>query len=304
MNDKSYITTIGNTPHIRLSRLFPDHEVYLKLEKQNPGGSIKDRVAFAMIEDAEQKGVLQEGGVIIEPTSGNTGIGLAWIGRLKGYRVILTMPESMSVERVQLMKTYGAEILLTPADQGMKGAIAAADRLKEETPGSFIPQQFQNQANVEVHKKTTALEIIREFPEGFDYFISCVGTGGNITGIGEVLKDHFPSIKVLAVEPAASAVISGQQPGSHKIQGIGAGFIPTILNTSLLDGTIPVTDEEAFRAAGELVKQESILGGISTGAAIAATMKKCKELPKGTRILTINYDTGERYLSVKGLFQG
>lgn len=302
MKVKSIIEVIGNTPHVRLNKLFPNHEVYIKLEKQNPGGSIKDRIALAMIEDAEKSGALKPGGTIIEPTSGNTGVGLAWVGTVKGYKVILTMPESMSVERRRLMKAYGAELVLTPRELGMKGAIAKAEELNKEIQNSFVPQQFKNSANPKIHAQTTAKEIVEDFPEGIDMLITGVGTGGHITGVGEVLKEKFPAVKVFAVEPTDSSVISGGNPGPHSIQGIGAGFIPDTLNTKLLDGSIQITKDEAFEYAKRLAKEEGILAGISTGASLAAVAKKIQELPKGAVVLTFNYDTGERYFSVEGLF--
>ena len=293
---------IGNTPHIKLGKMFPDHAVYIKLEKQNPGGSIKDRIVLAMVEDAEARGVLRPGGTIIEPTSGNTGVGLAWIGAVKGYRVILTMPESMSIERRKLMAAYGAELVLTPRELGMKGAIARAEELNREITNSWVPQQFKNPSNPEAHQRITAQEIIRDFPDGIDLFITGVGTGGHITGIGRALKEKFPSVKIFAVEPVESAVISGGAPGAHALQGLGAGFIPDTLDTKLLDGTVQISKAEAFEYTQKLAKEEGILAGISTGAALAAVAKKTAALPKNTRILTMNYDTGERYLSIDGLF--
>lgn len=302
MKANSILEVIGNTPHVRIKKLFPDYKVYIKLEKQNPGGSIKDRIALAMIEDAEKKGLLKAGGTIIEPTSGNTGVGLAWVGKVKGYKVMLTMPESMSIERRRLMSAYGAELVLTPREQGMKGAIAKAEELNKKIQNSFVPQQFKNPANPKIHAKTTAKEIIDDFPEGIDALISGVGTGGHITGVGEMLKEKFPTIKVFAVEPTDSPVISGGKPGPHPLQGIGAGFIPDTLNVKLLDGTIQISKDEAFEYTKRLAFEEGILGGISTGASLAAVAKKIKELPKGATILTFNYDTGERYFSVEGLF--
>jgi len=298
----SVLEAIGNTPHIRLGRLFPNHEVYIKLEKQNPGGSIKDRIVLAMIEDAEAQGLLKPGGTIIEPTSGNTGVGLAWVGAVKGYRVLITMPESMSIERRRIMSAYGAELVLTPRELGMKGAIARAEELNNEIKGSWLPQQFKNPSNPEIHRKTTAQEIINDFPEGLDLFITGVGTGGHISGVGEVLKAKFPSVKVYAVEPSDSPVISGGKPGAHAIQGIGAGFIPDTLETQVLDGTIQISKAEAFEYSQKLAKQEGILAGISTGASLAAVAKQIEELPQKAKILTINYDTGERYFSVEGLY--
>ena len=287
---------------MRLKKIFPDHEVYIKLEKQNPGGSIKDRIALSMIEDAEKRGILKPGGTIIEPTSGNTGVGLAWVGTVKGYKVILVMPESMSIERRRLAAAYGAELVLTPREKGMKGAIEKAEELQKNTPNSFVPQQFKNQANPKIHAQTTAKEILNDFPQGIDVFITGVGTGGHITGVGEVLKEKFPSVKVYAVEPTDSPVISGGKPGPHAIQGIGAGFIPETLDTKILDGSIQITKDESFKYAKRLAKEEGILGGISTGASLAAIAKKIKDLPNNSVILTFNYDTGERYFSVEGLF--
>ncbi|TWP23442.1 cysteine synthase A [Apibacter muscae] len=302
MKVNSILDVIGNTPHVRLKNLFPNHEVYIKLEKQNPGGSIKDRIALAMIEDAEQKGLLKSGGTIIEPTSGNTGVGLSYVGKVKGYKVIIVMPESMSVERRRLMVAYGAELVLTPREKGMKGAIEKADELQKETPNSIVLQQFKNKANPEIHATKTAQEIVADFPEGIDALITGVGTGGHITGVGKVLKEKFSSTKVFAVEPTDSPVISGGSPGPHAIQGIGAGFIPDTLNVDILDGSIQISKEEAFEYAKKLANTEGILGGISTGASIAAVAKKIQELPEGSTVLTFNYDTGERYFSVEGLF--
>lgn len=304
MKINSILEAIGNTPHVRLPNIFPDHEVYIKLEKQNPGGSIKDRIALAMIEDAEKRGVLKPGGTIIEPTSGNTGVGLAWVGTVKGYKVILVMPESMSIERRRLAAAYGAELVLTPREKGMKGAIEKAEELQKNTPNSFVPQQFKNQANPKIHAQTTAKEIVQDFPDGIDVLITGVGTGGHITGVGEVLKQKFPTVKIFAVEPTESPVIAGGNPGPHAIQGIGAGFIPETLDTKILDGSIQITKDEAFNYAKLLAKKEGILGGISTGASLAAVAKKIQELnlPSNAKILTFNYDTGERYFSVEGLF--
>ncbi|WP_121354876.1 cysteine synthase A [Flavisolibacter nicotianae] len=305
MKANSILDTIGNTPHVRLNKLFPsDYEVWIKLERNNPGASIKDRIALAMIEDAEKKGILTPESVIIEPTSGNTGIGLALVAAVKGYKLILVMPESMSVERRRLMSIYGAEFVLTPREKGMKGAIEKAQELAAETPNAWIPQQFDNPSNTESHRKTTAREIINDFKEsGLDYVITGVGTGGHITAIAEVVKDAIPGLKVLAVEPELSPVLSGGAPSPHPLQGLGAGFIPTILNTDVLDGVITVGKDEAFQFAQRIAKEEGILVGISTGAALAAVAKKLPELPAGSKILTYNYDTGERYLSIEGLFQ-
>jgi len=303
MKVNSILQTIGNTPHVRINNLYGDESnVWIKLEKTNPGSSIKDRIALAMIEDAEQKGLLKKESVIIEPTSGNTGIGLALVAAVKGYKIILVMPESMSIERRRLMALYGAEFVLTPREKGMKGAIEKAKELGESTPNSWIPQQFDNPANSEIHRKTTAQEILNDFPEGLDYLITGVGTGGHITGVAEVLKAKFPNLKVFAVEPELSPVLSGGAPGPHPLQGIGAGFVPSILNTAILDGIIQVSKDEAFDYAQRAAKEEGILVGISTGASLAAVAKKLAEVPKGSRVLTFNYDTGERYLSIEGLF--
>jgi len=303
MRLNNIIESIGNTPHIRLNRLYgAGSEVWMKLERNNPGGSIKDRIALSMIEDAEDKGLLKKDSVIIEPTSGNTGIGLAMVSAVKGYKLILVMPESMSRERRQLMASYGAKFELTPREGGMKATIERAHQLLKEVPNSWMPNQFENPANPAVHAKFTAEEILRDFPEGFDLMITGVGTGGHITGCAEVLKAKSSKLKVFAVEPAASPVISGGQPGPHPIQGIGAGFIPKILNTSILDGTIQVTKEEAFEYARRCAREEGIMVGISSGASLAAVAKKITELPAKKRVLTFCYDTGERYLSVEDLF--
>jgi len=303
MKATNILQTIGNTPHVRLNRLFGDsHEVWIKLEKANPGGSIKDRIALAMIEDAEQKGLLNQGSVIIEPTSGNTGIGLALVAAVKGYQLILVMPESMSIERRKLMSVYGAEFVLTPREKGMKGAIEKANELAAETPNSWVPQQFNNESNTEIHRKTTATEVLADFSDGLDYVITGVGTGGHITALAEVLKKTLPNLKVLAVEPELSPVISGGAPGPHPLQGLGAGFIPAILNVPVLDGTILVGKDEAYEYAKRIAMEEGIFVGISTGAALAAVAKKLPEIPVGSKILTVNYDTGERYLSIEGLY--
>jgi cysteine synthase A len=303
MKAANILQTIGNTPHVRLNRLFPSRvEVWAKLERANPGGSIKDRIALAMIEDAEARGILTRESVIIEPTSGNTGIGLAMVAAVKGYPLTLVMPESMSIERRRLMAAYGAKLELTPRAQGMKGAIARAQELLAQTPHAWMPQQFENPANVEVHKRTTAREILQDFPEGLDYLITGVGTGGHITGVAEVLKDRFPHLKVFAVEPVKSPVLSGGQPGPHPIQGIGAGFVPKILRTEVLDGIIQIPEEEAFDFARRAAKEEGIFLGISSGASLAAVQRKLAEIPDGSRVLTFNYDTGERYLSIETLF--
>ena len=303
MKANNILETIGNTPHVRVNRLYPqDYEVWVKLERANPGGSIKDRIGLAMIEDAEKRGVLKTGTVIIEPTSGNTGIGLAMVAAVKGYKLILTMPESMSIERRRLLAAYGAELVLTPREKGMKGAIARAQELAAENPNSWIPQQFENGSNPDIHARTTALEILNDFPEGLDALITGVGTGGHITGAARVLKQHFPNLKVFAVEPVASPVISGGSPSPHPIQGIGAGFIPKNLDMTLLDGVIQISKDEAFAYARRAVTEEGIFCGISSGASLAAVAKKLPELASGARVLTFNYDTGERYLSVEGLF--
>ena len=298
MKANNILETIGNTPHIKINRLFgKSHQVWIKLERTNPGNSIKDRIALAMIEDAEKKGILTPESIIIEPTSGNTGIGLALVAAVKGYKLILVMPESMSVERRKLMSAYGAEFVLTPREKGMKGAIARATELAEELPNSWIPQQFNNQANVEIHKSTTAQEILADFPDGLDYIITGVGTGGHITGVAEILKAKFPKLKVFAVEPELSPVLSGGNPGPHPIQGIGAGFVPQIFRPDLIDGVIQVSKENAFEYARQLALQEGIFGGISTGASLAAVAQKLPDIPTGAKVLTFNYDTGERYLS-------
>ncbi len=303
MKVNNILETIGNTPHVRINRLFPSRvEVYMKLERANPGGSIKDRIGLAMIEDAEKRGVLKKDSVIIEPTSGNTGIGLAMASAVKGYKLILVMPESMSIERRRLMAAYGATFELTPRAQGMKGAIARAQELVAQNPNAWMPQQFENESNIEIHKRTTAQEILKDFPEGLDYLITGVGTGGHITACAEVLKQHWPKLKVLAVEPAKSPVISGGQPGPHPIQGIGAGFIPKNLHKDALDGTIQVTEEEAFDFTRRSAREEGIFVGISSGAALAAVAKKLPEVADNSRVLCFCYDTGERYLSIESLF--
>ncbi|HYV48456.1 MAG TPA: cysteine synthase A [Myxococcaceae bacterium] len=302
MRAQSVLETIGNTPHVRVRRLFGEAEVWIKLERANPGGSIKDRIALAMIEDAEGKGVLKPGNTIIEPTSGNTGVGLAMVAAVKGYPIILVMPESMSVERRRLMAAFGARFELTPRAEGMKGSIARAQQLQKEIPGSWIPQQFDNPANVAVHTRTTAQEILRDFPEGIDALITGVGTGGHITGCGEMLKKQWPKLKVFAVEPAKSPVISGGAHQAHPIQGIGAGFIPGNLHKEVLDGVVLVDEKDAFEYARRAAKEEGLFVGISSGAALAAVAQKLPELPKGSRVLTFCYDTGERYLSIENLF--
>lgn len=303
MKAANILQTIGNTPHVRINRLFGDkHNVYIKLERTNPGSSIKDRIALAMIEDAEAKGLLNKNSVIIEPTSGNTGIGLALVAAVKGYKIILVMPESMSIERRRLMSLYGAEFVLTPREKGMKGAIEKANELAAVTPDAWVPQQFDNAANVAIHRATSAVEILNDFPEGIDYLITGVGTGGHITGVAEVLKEKFPNTKVFAVEPELSPVLSGGAPSPHPLQGIGAGFVPSILNTKILDGIIQVSKDDAFTYAQRLAKEEGILAGVSTGASLAAVAKQLANIPEGATILTYNYDTGERYLSIEGLY--
>ncbi len=297
------LDTIGGTPHVRLNRLFdPRVVVWAKQERSNPGGSIKDRIALAMVEDAERRGVIAPGSVIIEPTSGNTGIGLALVCAVKGYRLVLCMPESFSVERRKLMKAYGAELELTPRELGMKGAIARADELHAQTPGSWIPMQFDNPANVEVHRRATASEIARDFPDGLDYIITGVGTGGHITGCAEALKPLWPELKVFAVEPTLSPVLSGGTHSPHPIQGIGAGFVPGVLRRDLLDGIIQVTPEAAAEYARRCAREEGVLVGVSSGAALAAVAQKIPDMEDGARVLTFTYDTGERYLSIEGLF--
>lgn len=300
MNAHTVLQTIGNTPHVRLQRLFtPLHEVWIKLERNNPGGSIKDRIALAMVEEAERQGLLDSNSIIIEPTSGNTGVGLAMVAAVKGYRLILVMPESMSIERRKIMALYGAEIVLTPREQGMKGAIERAADLLHTTPNAWMPQQFGNPANTEAHRTTTAREILADFPEGIDYLITGVGTGGHISGVGEILRQSFPTMKVFAVEPALSPVLSGGSPAPHPLQGIGAGFIPSLLNTALLDGIVQVDAAASIHYAQRIAKEEGILVGLSTGASLAAIAQKLPDIPVGSRILTFNYDTGERYLSLE-----
>jgi len=301
MKAHSILDTIGHTPHVRIQRLFDTGaHVWIKSERSNPGGSIKDRIALAMVEAAEQSGALKPGGTIVEPTSGNTGIGLAMVAAVKGYKLVLVMPDSMSVERRRLMLAYGASFDLTPRAEGMKGAIARAQALVASTPGAWMPQQFENPANIEVHVRTTAQEILADFPEGIDALITGVGTGGHLTGVARVLKARFPQMKVFAVEPAASPVISGGAPAPHPIQGIGAGFIPKNLDTGLLDGVIQVDAEAAREYARRSAREEGMLVGISSGATLAAIAQKLPELPAGATVLGFNYDTGERYLSVEG----
>ncbi|MBE2253696.1 MAG: cysteine synthase A [Myxococcus sp.] len=301
MRASSILQTIGNTPHVRVNRLFgADHEVWIKLERANPGASIKDRIALSMVEDAEKKGLLKADSVIIEPTSGNTGIGLAMVCAVKGYKLVLVMPESMSLERRRVMAAYGATFDLTPREKGMKGAIARAQELVASTPNAWMPQQFENEANLEAHRRTTAQEVLADFPEGLDAIVTGVGTGGHITALCEVLKPKFPTLKVFAVEPAKSPVISGGAPGPHPIQGIGAGFIPKNLKPDLLDGVIQVEHTDAYEFARRAAREEGLFVGVSSGASLAAVKLKLVDLPKGSRVLTFCYDTGERYLSVDG----
>ena len=300
---QTILNTIGNTPHVRINRLFGvTHNVWMKLERANPGASIKDRIALAMIEDAERSGRLTKDSVIIEPTSGNTGIGLAMVAAVKGYKLILVMPESMSIERRRIMAAYGATFDLTPREKGMRGAIERAGELVASTPGAWMPQQFDNAANIRIHAETTALEILHDFPDGIDYLITGVGTGGHITGVSETLKQHFPKLQTFAVEPVKSPVIGGGMPGPHKVQGIGAGFIPNNLHTDTLDGVIAITEEEAFTYAQRAARDEGIFIGVSSGASLAAVAQKLADIPAGATVLTFCYDTGERYLSIDGLF--
>lgn len=303
MRASDILHTIGNTPHVRINRLFgSSHEVWMKLERANPGASIKDRIALAMIEDAERSGLLNKDSVIIEPTSGNTGIGLAMVAAVKGYKLVLVMPESMSIERRRIMAAYGATFDLTPREKGMKGAIDRAGELVATTPGAWMPQQFDNVANIRAHAETTAAEILRDFPEGIDYLITGVGTGGHITGVSEAMKQKFPALKTFAVEPVKSAVIGGGAPGPHKVQGLAAGFIPTNLHMDTLDGTIAITEEDAYSYTRRAAREEGIFVGISSGASLAAVAQKLPDIKAGARILTFCYDTGERYLSIDGLF--
>ena len=304
MKLNNVLEAIGNTPTVRINKIFNQNvEVWMKLERQNPGGSIKDRIAFAMIEKAEREGKITKDTLIVEPTSGNTGVGLAMVCAVKGYKLVLVMPESMSVERRKLMSSYGAQFVLTPREQGTSGAVKKALEMAEKLENVWIPQQFENEANPEIHQKTTAQELLNDFPEGFDYMITGVGTGGHITGVSEVLKQKFPNLKSFAVEPKDSPVISGGNPGPHPLQGIGAGFIPKVLKTDILDGTIQVEKEEAYEFTRRLAREEGILSGISTGASLAAINRKLSEIPEGSKILTFNYDTGERYWSTEGLFE-
>ena len=300
MKFENVLQSIGNTPHIRVNRLFGAAQVWIKSERANPGGSIKDRIALSMVEDAERSGALKPGGTIVEPTSGNTGIGLAMVAAVKGYKLVLVMPDSMSVERRRLMLAYGATFELTPREKGMKGSIARAQELVAATRGAWMPQQFENAANIEVHVRTTAQEIAADFPQGLDALITGVGTGGHITGCAQVLKAKWPKLKVFAVEPSASPVISGGQPAPHPIQGIGAGFVPKNLHTQLLDGVIQVEAEAAREMARRCAREEGILVGISSGATLAAIAQKLPDLTQGATVLGFNYDTGERYLSIEG----
>ncbi len=303
MKYNNILETIGNTPHLRLNNLFPGSEnIWVKLERSNPGGSIKDRIALAMVNDAEDQGLLKSGSTIIEPTSGNTGIGLAMVAAVKGYDIILVMPESMSVERRNILKAYGARIELTPREGGMKGSMEKASELAAEIPGAWIPSQFDNPANPSIHEVTTALEILEDFPDGLDYMVTGVGTGGHISGVAKILKQKMPSIRVVAVEPAESPVISGGEPGPHGIMGIGAGFIPANLDTSLLDEVIQVEKAAAFDYARRAAREEGLFVGISTGASLAAVGQMLKKAGHSSSVLTFNYDTGERYLSVNDLF--
>ena len=303
MRFDNILETIGDTPHIRINRLFdPRVEVWVKAERANPGGSIKDRIGLSMIETAERRGVLGPDSLIVEPTSGNTGVGLAIVAAVKGYRLLLVMPESMSIERRQLFAVYGADLELTPRELGMNGAIDRAAAIVADTPGAWMPQQFENEANVEVHRRQTAAEILRDFPAGIDFLITGVGTGGHISGVSEVLKERFPQLRTYAVEPEKSPVISGGAPGPHRLQGIGAGFVPRNLHLDTIDGAIQVSEEDAFAFAVRVAREEGIFVGPSSGAALAAVAKKLPEIPDGSVVLTFAYDTGERYFSVEGLF--
>lgn len=303
MKFNNILDSIGNTPHIRINKLFEKKvNVWIKLEKANPGGSIKDRIALAMIENAEKSGELKPGYTIIEPTSGNTGIGLSMVAAVKGYKLLIVMPESFSIERRKVMAAYGAEFVLTPRELGMKGAIQKASELAQGTPNSWIPQQFSNPANPEIHRNTTAQEILNDFPEGIDYLITGIGTGGHITGVSEILKNKFPAIKIFGVEPELSPVLNGGNPGPHQIQGIGAGFIPSILNVPIIDQVIKISTEEAFAFTRNIAKTEGIFVGISTGASLAAINKVLDTIPENSTILTFNYDSGDKYLSIENLF--
>ncbi|MHC5354125.1 cysteine synthase A [Myroides sp. LJL115] len=297
------LQAIGNTPHVKINKLFnPDINVWIKLEKQNPGGSLKDRIALAMLMQAQEQGLINKDTTIIEPTSGNTGVGLAMACAVLGYKLILVMPESMSIERRKLMAAYGAKFVLTPKELGTAGSVARANELSLETPNSWVPQQFNNPANPEIHRQTTAQEILRDFPEGIDYLVTGVGTGGHITGVAEVLKKEFPNLKVYAVEPSNSPVLSGGKPGPHSLQGIGAGFVPKILNPSIFDGILTVDKEKAYQYTNAIASKEGILAGVSTGSSLAAIEQLLPQIPKGSTVLTFNYDTGERYWSVDELF--
>lgn len=303
MKINTILDGIGNTPTVLINKIFNgETKVWMKLERNNPAGSIKDRIALSMIEDAEERGLLKPGSLIVEPTSGNTGVGLAMVAAVKNYPLVLVMPDSMTVERRNLMAAYGADLVLTPRELGMNGAIQKAEEILAREDDAWMPSQFDNESNVEIHRKTTAQEIIADFPEGIDYLITGVGTGGHISGVAEVLKKVYPSLKVYAVEPEDSPVISGGTPGPHPLQGIGAGFIPKNLNTEILDGVIQVSKDEAFTQVKRLAQEEGILSGISTGASVAAVAKKMDEIPEGSIVVTFNYDTGERYLSVDNLF--
>jgi cysteine synthase A len=306
MRHTNILSTIGNTPHVLLSKLYadiaPKAEVWVKLERANPGASIKDRIALAMVEDAEQRGLLKKGSVIVEPTSGNTGIGLAMVAAVKGYRCILTMPDSMSVERRRVMTAFGAELVLTPRAEGVRATIAKAHEIVAETPGAWMPNQFENPANIDIHVRTTAQEIINDFPEGIDSLITGVGTGGHITGVSETLKKQWPKLQTFAVEPTKSSVIAGGTHSPHKIQGIATGFLPANLHLETLNGTVSVTEEDAFLFAQRAAREEGLFIGISSGASLAAVAQKLPEMPVGSRVLTFSYDTGERYLSMEGLF--
>lgn len=301
MKGQSILDVIGNTPHVKINRMFGSSEVWMKLERQNPGASIKDRIALAMIAEAEKRGELKKGMTIIEPTSGNTGVGLAMVCAVKGYKLILVMPESMSIERRKVMAAYGATFELTPKEKGIKGSIARAQELFGTTPNSWMPMQFDNKDNLKVHAETTAMEILKDFPDGFDYLVSGVGTGGHLTAVGKVLKEKFPNLKVVAVEPADSAVLSGGTPGPHALQGIGTGFVPSIVDRSVFDEIVTITKEEAFEMAQRAAKEEGIFVGISSGASLAAVKKVLAKRPG--KIITFCYDTGERYLSIPGLFE-
>ena len=303
MKAENILKTIGNTPIVRLSKIFPNQNVWIKVEKFNPGGSIKDRIALAMIEKAEKDGVINKDTTIIEPTSGNTGVGLAMVCAVKGYKLIVVMPESMSIERRKLMSAYGASFVLTPKEKGTNGAVEKAKELVAEISNAWMPQQFENTANTEIHRQTTAQEILNDFPEGINYLITGIGTGGHITGVGEILKEKFPNTKVFAVEPTLSPVLSGGQAGAHPLQGIGAGFVPSILNTNIYDEIVQVEKDEAFEFTKRLAREEGILAGISTGASLSAIAKKLSDIEQNATILTVNYDSGDRYWSVADLFE-